>query len=106
MRRGTTPYITIKVKGTEFKNSKVRVVIKQDELVICKSAGDLQIKPEPETNSARVVFRLSQEETLQFKPGKANVQIMWIRLDGNVFASKIATLRVSEILGREVLRYE
>ena len=51
-----------------------------------------------------VKYRLSQEDSLQFKPqSKVEVQIKVLTADGNVMASPVMSLTVEKILNTEVL---
>lgn len=51
-----------------------------------------------------VRYRLSQEDTLQFKlPAQVEVQIKVMTVDSNVMASPVMTLNVEKVLNTEVL---
>lgn len=103
MRRGTTPILTVKVKGTTFEDSHVSVVIRQGEQIIKKAGKEITILRAEKT--ATLQLRLTQEETLKLKAGKALFQLRWVKKDGRAYASQYINLRVQDVLNNEVITY-
>ena len=94
MRRGTTPYFVLEVEGIDLSDKTTIVTIEQDET-------ELDIKnPECETTEkgCQISFYLTQDQTLQFRSGRASMQIRWIDEEGLAGATKVKTFSVDKIL--------
>lgn len=98
MQRGTTPTHIFTLPFSVEQAEEIRVLYAQDGNVkIKKEKEDLQIL----FNS--ITLKLSQEETFLFDT-KSLVEIqIRVKMDNNVFASDILTVRVQKLLEDEVL---
>lgn len=104
MRRGTTPTITIRVRGEDFEGSTLYVTLEQGALELTKSGSDVLVTP-TETGSTVAIF-LTQEETLMFAKGTARIQIRWINSSGIADASPIKNIEVNPILLEGVIVWQ
>lgn len=107
MRRGTTPTITVSVSGLDLSSlATIYLTLKQildddSEIIITKYGDMLDIDYDKET----VSYRLTQEETLRFEPGKSiQVQIRAIDDYETAFASPIKLITVDDVLLNEVIK--
>ena len=100
MRRGTTPTISINVKGCDISDFEtIYVTFKQGKTEIEKTGEELQM------SGNQISILLTQEDTLAFSGmGKdVSVQIRAVTADGTAVASNIQTLRVDDILKEGVI---
>lgn len=102
MIQGTTPAVTLTIpNGGELDLTGadiVSVTVRQGFRTVTKQGEDLEIEPKA------VTFRLTQEESLGFTEGRAEVQLNWLSPDaGDGLPSRGAT-KVKEIeIGRQLL---
>lgn len=111
MRQGTTPIVTLDV-AQNFDNCNVYVTIDQDGTQVTKSSrtsNDIEITKHYDDSGdfdySKVAMYLTQPETLGFEIGKARVQIRWVDIVGNAFATDIKPFNISESLLMEVIQY-
>ena len=106
MRRGTTPAILLTV-DTDLTGFSVYVTIRSyteniPEILKCHPARQTTIENDRLTvdvddGISTIAFSLTQEETLAFAPGKAEIQVRAIK-DGTASATEIAKVNVGNIL--------
>ena len=101
--RGTTPTITLRVKGTAFENSTLYVTLEQGAFELTKTGNDVLVTPTEDGSTVGIY--LSQEETLQFVKGTAKIQIRWINSIGKARATKIKNIEIDPILLEGVIEY-
>ena len=96
MRRGTTPTLILPITGLDVSELKtIYVTIEQDSLEVTKTNDEILI----DTEENVIKVPLSQEETLKFKVGVANVQIRGLlEDDATAIASNIKTLKIGDVL--------
>lgn len=94
MRRGTTPTISITVKGlSDIQINKAYLTLKQRGTVVEKTEADMGI------DGDILQVTLTQEETLKFAArAEMNVQLRVLSKSGTAYASDIVTVPVGEIL--------
>lgn len=94
MRRGTTPTISITVKGlSDIQINKAYLTLKQRGTVAEKTEADMEI------DGDMLQVALTQEETLKFVArAEINVQLRVLSKSGTAYASNIVTVPVGEIL--------
>lgn len=98
MRQGTTPTLIIHTSGIELKKlTSLYLTIEQNGTTLTKRMEDLEI----EENTVAVT--LSQKETLQFTPGRYQVQIRAITDEGVAIASPILSRSVFPVLCKEII---
>lgn len=97
MRQGSTPTHTFTLSIDPATIDKVRVLYGQDgKLVLRKEHEDCVLEEN------RVITSLNQEETLLFKPGKAEIQLRVNFKNGKSIPSMIYTVTVDRLLETEV----
>lgn len=100
MTRGTTPTITLTVNEVDLTDLKsVYVTFCQAGKMLTKQSGDEGV----EITEHTVSILLSQEETLSFSPGTAEVQLRGLTNGGNAFATNVGRVAVKEVLLKEVI---
>lgn len=125
MRQGTTPIVSLTidverdkddniVPSSVLDNCNVYVTIDQNGEQITKSSresSDIEItknysEDDPTRHiSTTVAMYLTQEETLGLEVGNARVQLRWINILDEAFASDIATIKIDESLLEGVIDY-
>lgn len=105
MRRGTTPDYELKVSGYDLSGQTLFVTLSQYAKKVTLSGDRLNVTYDPAANTTSVIFSLTQQETLTFKSGNAEVQIRFIDADGVAQATEIKLLPVLPILFEEVITY-
>lgn len=108
--RGTTPTFTITLSGINLSEDyRVFVTIDQNGIQLTKSNTDdesMLISSEENEDGEMVTtlnLSLTQEETLLFKVGGADVQLKWIDKTGNVSASDIGEVTFTKALLEDVI---
>ena len=100
MTRGTTPTITLTVNEVDLTDLKsVYVTFCQSGKMLTKRKGDEGV----EITEHTVSVLLSQEETLKFCPGTAEVQLRGLTNGDNAFATNVGRVTVKEVLLKEVI---
>lgn len=95
--RGTTPNITLTVPDTInlTEATTVYATIKQGKTVVTKVSDEMEL-----SEHAAIIY-LTQEESLRFADGEAEVQLNWIFEDGRRNATKVKKLAFDrQLLGR------
>lgn len=110
-RQGTTPIITLDV-AQDFDNCNVYVTIDQNGYQVTKASRqspDIEISKHYDDSGtfdySKVAVYLTQAETLGFEIGKARVQIRWVDILGNAFATDINSFKIDESLLEDVIDY-
>ena len=99
MRRGTTPTISITVKGlSDIQINKAYLTLKQRGTVVEKTEADMKI------DGDMLQVALTQEETLKFMArAEINVQLRVLSTNNTAYASNIVTVPVEAILKEGVI---
>ena len=100
MIRGTSPTIVLKLIGMDLDRIETAyVTFKQGRRGITKitTGDDVTI-----TEEGLEVF-LSQEDTLEFKPGEVQIQVRGMTTDNVAFATDIVTREMNDILQEGVI---
>jgi len=110
-RQGTTPIVTLDV-AEDFDNCNVYVTIDQDGTQVTKASRtspDIEITKHYDDSGdfdySKVAVYLTQEETLGFDIGRARVQIRWIDILDNAYATNIKSFKIDESLLESVIEY-
>ena len=97
MYRGTTPTLKIEVEGVEVTDlilDRTMITLKQKEKEVTKSGSDIAV----DENENTLSITLTQEETLSFDDGMAQLQVRATLENGAVMASNIVTDSIGHIL--------
>ena len=111
MYQGTTPTLPCRVPGRDLTETTVFVTIKDYKRCneITKSGSELIVTYNDEVEGEEyslVLCPLTQNETLQLSQGEAVCQIRFIDSQGQAYATKKATINVSDVLYKEVIKHE
>lgn len=111
MYQGTTPSLPLHVKGYDLTEATVFVTICENarNTKITKSGSELIVTYNDDVEGEEyslVMCPLTQEETLQLRPGPAMCQIRFIDSQGQAYATKKATINVYDVLYKEVIEHE
>ena len=111
MYQGTTPTIPFNVLGRDLTEATVFVTIKDYKRCneITKSGSELIVTYNDEVEGEEyslVLCPLTQDETLRLSQGEAVCQIRFIDSQGQAYATKKATINVSDVLYKEVIEHE
>ena len=101
MRRGSTPTHTFTLALNADAIAKVRVLYSQNGELLFRKEGD-----QVTIDGQKVVVELSQEDTLLFKEGVAEVQLRVNTPGEKSIPSNIYQFPVSRLLENEVFPYE
>lgn len=105
MRRGTTPDYILTVAGYDLTEQSIYVTVQQYAKTLNLNGERIAVEYDGQTQVSSVTFSLTQEETLQFRSGKADVQIRFIDEYGFAQATDIGTIIVSPVLNEDVIEY-
>ena len=111
MYQGTTPTIPFRVPGRDLTETTVFVTIRDYKRCneITKSGSELIVTYNDEVEGEEyslVLCPLTQDETLRLSQGEAVCQIRFIDSQGQAYATKKATINVSDVLYKEVIEHE
>ena len=112
-RRGSTPIITLDVMGETFASSTVYVTIDQNGTQITKNSnsdsGEMWMTPiydeTGERIGTKIMLYLTQDDTLKFDVGGADVQIRWVESEGTAHVSDVQQIEFTRVLLEEVINY-
>lgn len=101
--RGTTPTVTSTISPPEvLEDATLHLCFNQeDKNILLKSTQDLTV----DALSGKVEVDLTQEETLMFSPGVADVQLRGVDQAGSAWATDIKKMQVLKILENSVIVY-
>ena len=104
MTRGTTPSYRIKIKGTiNYENVEAfYVTVKQKCVDVTHSTTETE-NPVEIDEDHRLLVTLTQEETLKFEDGEADLQVRGKFEDGTAFASAVVRVPVKRVLHEGVI---
>ena len=98
MVRATTPTFVLEFEDIDLTEAlELFVTLRQGSTVLTKTGNDLEV-----TETTITVF-LSQEETLSFCEGKADLQVNWVYSDNSRACSNIVSVAVGRNLLPEVI---
>ena len=96
--RGTTPSIDITVKSELdlhlLTQVWLRISQQKGKIYVDKDITDLV---EIDYNKNLMIFRLTQDETLSFKAGEAEIQIRMLLTDGTALACTAEPVEIADI---------
>ena len=109
MTRGSTASIEVILEDVSSNDiNKLYMTVRQKTLVLTKvsSSEGEDVLYWNEEDGLHVEIELTQEETLQFRYGVAEVQVRGVRNDGSIFASEICTIDVNRVLFDKIIEEE
>ena len=100
--QGTTPYIQYAINGCDLSDAAViHLTISQGNQML-DLTGDRVIATCLNGNTVLTVH-LTQEETLQFRKGNAQVQVRWRNNDNESYETDMININFMAALYREVI---
>lgn len=101
--RGTTPDYTLTLAGYDMTGQKPYVSIRQGSTLLNLTGSRLSVAVDE--SGSEIAFSLTQQETLRFKVGAAEVQVKTIDEGGSVKATGKAKLIIEDALLERVIAY-
>lgn len=104
MTQGTTPsyVITLKNKDINFDDIEIFVItLKSCSAEVTHTSEESCVTLDNEKK--KITLTLTQEETLSFKEGEAEMQLRGKFIAGTAFASKVCRVSVERSLYKEVI---
>ena len=102
MYRATTPTHTFTLPMDPAECTEIQVAYEQGPVELVKLYQDNTFPPGMSFDENDVLITLTQQETSQFKEGRAYVQIR-VRYGGKVLASQKMNVSVFDVLNEEIL---
>lgn len=104
MIRGTTPIMELKIPGYDLRGCDIIVSIRNKAKNMNKTEADMDVAYED--GATTLTLLLTQEETLAFAWGNAEIQVNW--LDGNQKrrATEIAKVFIAQNLYSKVMEHD
>lgn len=103
MRRGSTPDYMLTVAGYDLTSCTTYLTIEQYANQLNLTGDRLTITYDG--SASTIVFSLTQEETLAFNSGGADVQVRFIDSQGKAYVTDIQTMNIRPVLFEEVIEY-
>lgn len=109
MIRGTTPDYLLTIPDYDLTGTTNYVTISQPghmtgtyQLTLTGSRLEVDF----EEGSSTIAFRMTQEETLKFRSGSADVQVRFIDAEGEALATEYGKITVGPVLLEKVIAYD
>lgn len=100
--QGTTPYLQVAIDGCDLTAAEViYVTIEQGQHRLNLTGERVNVLSE-EGNSV-VTVHLTQEETLAFKKGFAEIQVRWRDSEGDAFETEVLSVNFLKALYKGVI---
>lgn len=101
--QGTTPYLQVAIEGCDLSEAAViHVTIEQGTFKRLDLTGE-RITVEANEEGSVVTAHLTQEETLGFKQGFAELQVRWKDQYGESFEIEVITVNILKALYKGVI---
>lgn len=98
MTRGGTPTFLVEFEGVDLSTvSQIFATFRQNSLILTKKINDMTI------SGSSVSFALTQNDTLKFKGGIAELQFRMLFSNGVIRSTKFIDVDVLPILSNEVI---
>ena len=98
MTRGGTPTFVVELDNVDISKIKqIYATIKQDKITITKKMSSMTVL------NGTISFTLTQQETLRFIGGKAQLQLRLLTNDNKVLCTDIFDIKVLPVLSGEVI---
>lgn len=108
-RRGTTPDYLLTISGHDLSQQTVYVTIKQgtgqNAPTLTLTGDRLKVAYNEQTATSTITFSLTQEETLKFRDGAAEIQARFISADGDAKATNKKSIPFLPVLNEAVIEY-
>ena len=105
MRRGTTPGYVLRVAGADLTRCTNFATVAQGSKKLTLTGDRLAVSYSAEDKTSTVCFELTQEETLGFCLGRADVQVRFVDEAGYADATNVGSIAILPILNEDVIDY-
>ena len=105
MRRGSTPSVTLIIPGIDLTTATVHVAVAQGCALMIKTGDQVTVEYDADDEQSVLTVPYSQQDTLSFTPGRAQVQVRWIYSDGRADGTAITTVLITPVLEDGVITY-
>lgn len=105
MYQGTTPALSMAIKGADVSGMKAFVSFKRGQDILTKSGSDVTMEYDSTNEKTILTVKLTQEETLAMRQGDAIVQCRFIDSNDEAYATDKAVLNVEDVIYKEVISY-
>lgn len=99
MRRGTTPTLKLTLDIDLDLLEDIYVTLYQSGIILTKFNDDIEIYPDDKL----IKVRLTEKETMSFKPTAVKIQLRATTKSGGSIATDIVTLPMNDILYNEYI---
>lgn len=103
MYQGTTPTLVFMVPGVDLTEAKAWVTLVSGNKE-WDFTGD-RVTVAYEDGQSLLTIALTQEETFKLPVGSLKAQVRWVDADEQAWATEEASLQVSGVLMKKVIRY-
>ena len=104
MYRATTPTHTFTLPDQAASYAEIHITYKQNSTELIKHSENGVLPPGMSFDDKDVIIRLTQDETKLFIANKfVYIQVRVLTSGGDVYASKVFTCKINDVLNDEVL---
>ena len=106
MTRGTTPTLTLSIDNADLstlKNMYITFSQETRKLIKVYQAGSDNNQIEIDVENSEVAVSLTQDETLNFKPGPVDIQVRYTNNADSAYATNIVRIDMGRILQEGVI---
>lgn len=103
MIRGTTPTLILQIPNRDLRECDIIVTLQNLSKTLNKKNEDMEIEYRDESTYLSIWF--SQQDTLAFSKGTADIQVNWLYNDGNREATETETVDIGKNLYSKVMKY-
>lgn len=100
--QGTTPFIQLAINDCDLSNADVIYLTIEQGNISLNLSGDRIIATVADGNTV-LTAHLTQEETLQFRKGRATIQARWRNTDNEAYETDMLNINFLEALYKEVI---
>lgn len=103
MYRVTTPTHTFALPIQTSECAEIQIQYKQGSVSILKHYQDGTLPSGMSLDGNKVYVRLTQQETKQFEPKQASVQVRVLTTENNALASQKFKININNVLNEDIL---
>ena len=105
MYQGTTPALTFQIAGFDVSEMTPFVSFRRGADVLTKTGSDVTVVYDTDNQRSVIVCKLTQAETLAMRQGDATVQMRFIDVNNEAYATSKATVGVEDVIYKEIIHY-
>ena len=104
MYQGTTPTVRLRISGYDLTDKTVYVSFQHKRKLITKTGSSLIVTYDAEADESLILVPLSQKNTQEMED-TVQVQVRFIDVNGQAYATKKAEIDVDSVLYRKKIDY-